>query len=588
VNENQDFLIAALVEAGLVSAEHASEARRLSIERRRSVSEVLVEQHRVSERDLAVVLAGMFEVPFVDVAAYRIDLRNGSLLPRATAEALGVFPLFMNEGLCTLGMVNPLDLRALDQVRALLRTDVESVLCEGTALRLLIERVYSMSAQDGGGVELASELSGAAPVEAGALTTGKEPIVAAVNQVLADAIERGASDVHLGPDEHRLHLRFRVDGALQLQQGPPLAMHSGMVQRLKVMASLDLTQTRRPQDGKFRFAQQGRSVDVRVSIIPTVSGENVVLRLLTNAASIKDFPELGMNAEHTRQMREAMQTPHGMILVTGPTGSGKTTTLYSGLKQVNTPERNVVTIEDPVEIRMPLVRQVQTNAEIGLTFANALRSILRQDPDVILVGEIRDEETARIAIQAALTGHLVLSTLHTNDAVGAIPRLFDFGCPPFAIAGSLLAVVAQRLARRVCEGCAKPAPVSQIMGSRFGIRADERLVEGSGCPRCAGTGYKGRVGLYEILRITDAVQGVMERRDVSQIRRAALNSGMTPMWVDGVDKARLGLTTLHEVARVAMVAHDGVDQDDPSCTGERAERAERTERTEPSTARRSA
>jgi type II secretory ATPase GspE/PulE/Tfp pilus assembly ATPase PilB-like protein len=521
-------------------------ARRAAAERRVGVGQVLVERKLLTPEQVAMLRAGVCEVAYVDPGVYRVELRNGGLVPRSMAEGLCAFPLFVVDGLATVGMSNPLDLRAVDQLRAALKCDVDPVLCEESRLRALIDRAYAMLGGDGG--------SDAAAVPEAELTTGREPLVAAVNQILADAVEAGASDVHLSPDEKQLHLRFRVDGALLNRQGPPLTAHAGIAQRIKVMANLDLTQTRRPQDGKFRFVHAGRGVDVRVSIIPTVCGENVVMRLLSNAGEIKDFAELGMSPEQAGWMKDVLASPNGIVLVTGPTGSGKTTTLYAALRRVNTPDRNVVTIEDPVEIRMPLVRQVQTNSEIGLTFASALRSILRQDPDVILVGEIRDEETARIAVQAALTGHLVLSSLHTNDAVGAVPRLLDFNIPPFAIAGSLLAVLAQRLVRRVCGSCARAGPVAGYLAARFGVAEGERFVSGTGCVRCGNTGYKGRVGLYEFLRVSAGVQAVLERRDTAVLRRAALASGMVTLAQDGLAKARLGLTTLEEVLRVASVA----------------------------------
>jgi len=339
-----------------------------------------------------------------------------------------------------------------------------------------------------------------------------------------------------------MHLRLRIDGTLHPQQGPGLSMHQGIVQRLKVMANLDLTQSRRPQDGKFRFSHNGQQVDVRLSIIPTVCGENVVMRLLTSAASIRGFTELGLPPGLRTQLEGLLDMPHGMILVTGPTGSGKTTTLYTGLKRLNIPGRNIMTIEDPVEIRMPLIRQVQTNSEIGMTFAGALRSILRQDPDVVFVGEIRDEETARIAVQAALTGHLVLSSLHTNDAAGAIARLREFGCPAFAINGALLGIVAQRLVRKVCTDCAKPAKPDPVLLARFGLTDGQgQWASGAGCARCHSQGLRGRMGVYELLKLTGSMQGLVDRGVTTrELARAATEAGMQPMHIDGLNKARLG------------------------------------------------
>jgi type II secretory ATPase GspE/PulE/Tfp pilus assembly ATPase PilB-like protein len=555
VLDHDDFVIAALLEEGTIERGALDEARRAATEQGAALSDVLVSRGLVSARALALVRSETCEVPYVDLANYDIDFGNTALLPRSTAEGLCAFPLFALERGVTVAMANPLDLRAVDQLRAVLRCEVETVLCEPGALRGLIERAYALS----GDATPRDQTAAADP----SLTTGKEPIVQAVNQIIAQALERGASDVHIGPDEHDLHLRYRIDGTLHKQQGPALAMHGAIIRRLKVMANLDLTQTRRPQDGKFRFVHHERSVDVRLSILPTVCGENAVLRLLTGNASLRGFNELGMASADAAEIEKALDSPHGMVLVTGPTGSGKTTTVYTGIKRLNSAERNIMTIEDPVEIRMPMIRQVQVNAEIGMTFAGALRSMLRQDPDVVFVGEIRDEETARIAVQAALTGHLVLSTLHTNDAAGAIPRLRDFGCPGFAINASVLAVVAQRLVKRVCEHCSKPCAVEPRHAAMFGLTSGESgFVRGSGCARCGNSGHRGRVGAYEVLRMSARVQRAVEQgADAAKVRAAAVESGMRLMWNDGLDKARLGLTSLDEVARVVAVHATETDAD---------------------------
>jgi type IV pilus assembly protein PilB len=541
-----------------VTSPQVESAHKHSSEHKCALSESLIALKHIEPRTLALVRAGICECPFADLDHYQIDIRNTQLLPRPTSESLHAFPLFVFGESATMGMANPLDLKAVDQLRAVLKLEIEPVLCEPGALSRLIDRAYTLS----------SDAGQAKQTDQASLTTGKEPVVAAVNQILAQAAERGASDVHINPDEASLHLRFRVDGTLQAQQGPGLGMHAGIVQRLKVMANLDLTQSRRPQDGKFRFQYNGRSVDVRLSIIPTVCGENVVMRMLTSAASIRGFAELGVPADMQNQFDELLTQPHGMLLVTGPTGSGKTTTLYTGLKKLNSPGRNIMTIEDPVEIRMPLIRQVQVNTEIGMTFAGALRSILRQDPDVVFVGEIRDEETARIAIQAALTGHLVLSSLHTNDAAGAVPRLRDFGCAPFAINGALLGVVAQRLVRKVCVDCSKPCEPDKLLLARFHAdNTDGTYVKGAGCPRCAGTGYKGRLGVYELLRLTPRLQQMIDRNaTTNEIRSTAVHEGMRLMWHDGLAKARVGLTTLSEVVRVVAMENDETSDAWPSPT----------------------
>ena len=447
-------------------------------------------------------------------------------------------------------MDDPLNLEAMDQARQFAKCEVDSVLCDREQLRPLISRAYRLT-QTHSTVQESEVVADGEP-----MNDNSQPVVAAVNQLLADAVDIMASDVHINPDEHELRLRYRVDGVLQEKQGPPLSMHAGIVQRLKVMAHLDLTQTRRPQDGKFRFHHGSAAIDVRMSTLPTVCGENVVLRLLTNAEVILNFHELGVPSKMSTELEELMDRPYGMILVTGPTGCGKTTTLYTVLNRLNEPSRNIMTIEDPVEIRLPYLRQIQVHSEIGLTFASALRAIVRQDPDVILVGEIRDNETATIALQAALTGHLVLATLHTNDAPGAVARLRDYNLPAFVINSAVLAVVAQRLVRRLCRHCVMPDSIDDILRHRFGLDEQDakEFQRGKGCPQCGHTGYRGRLGLYELLKFSQPIQTLVEQGgSTKKIRERAIREGMRQMWEDGLEKARLGQTSLHEVAKVAAV-----------------------------------
>lgn len=543
----EDYVFGAMVETGVIDAVGAARVERAASEKGVPPSEAAIELGLVEARTVAIYRAENAEYPFVDLAWFNVNYANAGLLPRALAEGVVAFPLFVCGSVTTVGIEDPLDFRAVDRLRTALKTDVVPVVCEPKALRTLIDRAYGITVGGAGGASTQSSSED--------LTTGEEPIVAAVNHILAQALDLHASDVHVGPDERELCLRFRVDGVLRRVQGPSLDAHAGIMQRLKVMADLDLTQSRRPQDGKFRYARRGREVDVRVSIVPTVCGENAVLRMLDSAASIRGFDELGFPAAAKSEFERLIQQPHGMVLVTGPTGSGKTTTLYTALKRLNAVDVNIMTIEDPVEIRMPMIRQVQVNAGVGMTFANALRSLLRQDPDVVFVGEIRDDETARISVQAALTGHLVLSSLHTNDASGAIPRLRDLSCPPFAINAALLCVIAQRLVRRVCPDCAKPARPGESLLAQFGLARDEgEFRAGTGCARCGGDGFRGRIGIYELLSMNADVRRVVEHGGSGDdVVRAAISAGMRPMSADGLDKARLGLTSLEEVARAVTL-----------------------------------
>ena len=556
MSERAEYVVSAMLEEGVVTQEQINGCMAHAREHNVPVAEALVMQKVVTRRQVAITIAEISECQFVDLDAYEINIRNSKLLAQSAAEQLRAFPLFALGDSISVGMIDPLDLAAVDQLRRLLKTEIEPVLCEQEALLDLIARAYSLSA---GSSEKQTD-QGEGPKS---LVTGEEPIVAAVNQILSQGAQEGASDIHIGPDEHELHLRFRVDGNLQKRHGPAKSAHSGIVQRLKVMASLDLTQTRRPQDGKFRFLHAGKPVDVRMSIIPTIYGENVVLRLLASGAGINDFTDLGISMDTVDGILGFLARPHGMFLVTGPTGSGKTTTLYTAIKKLNTPDRNVMTIEDPVEIRMPMVRQLQVNAEIGLTFAGALRSILRQDPDVVLVGEIRDEETGRIACQAALTGHLVLSTLHTNDAPGSVGRLRDMGCPPFMINAALMGALAQRLVRRICPHCSVPDQPDELLLRRFGLDADHAgLVRGAGCGKCMSSGFRGRVAVTELFTMNPELQKLVEAGGAAaDIREVAVGAGMRPMWRDGLEKALSGFTTLEEVGRIVAVTLDEAADD---------------------------
>jgi type IV pilus assembly protein PilB len=551
---NQDvFLEQTLLEEGRVSAEELETARRYSIEHQVDLVDALISTQTISGREVALVKAGICEAPFVNLDEFEACFTNTQLVPRAVAERYCLFPLFKIDNVLTLAMDDPLNLEAMDQARQFAKCEVDAVLCDRQQLRPLINRAYRLT-------QVNAEEEDVEDGEAAPTVDTSQPVVAAVNQILSDAADEGASDIHVNPDEEELRLRYRVDGVLQERQALPLSMHAGIVQRLKVMAHLDLTQTRRPQDGKFRFVHDEHQVDVRMSTLPTVCGENVVLRLLSNSQVVLDFHELGVPTQLVDELEEMISRPYGMLLVTGPTGCGKTTSLYTVLHKLNEPSRNIMTIEDPVEIRLPYLRQIQVHSEIGLTFASALRSIVRQDPDVILVGEVRDNETATIALQAALTGHMVLATLHTNDAPGAVARLRDYNLPAFVINSAVLGVVAQRLVRRVCQHCRAHDTVDDLIRHRFGLQEDDvkDFVRGKGCPRCGHTGYRGRVGLFELLKFTQPVQTLVEQGgSTKKIRERAIREGMRQMWQDGLEKARMGQTTLHEVAKVAAVMSVG-------------------------------
>jgi general secretion pathway protein E len=388
--------------------------------------------------------------------------------------------------------------------------------------------------------------------------TSEAPVIKFVNMMLSKAVKNRASDIHIEPFQRDLSVRFRIDGILYNMFTPPKRLHPSIVSRIKVMAGLNIAEKRVPQDGRIEIRVAGKNIDIRVSTLPTVFGERVVLRLLDKSAKMFQLHELGIPDSHLGSIRNLINMSHGIILVTGPTGSGKTTTLYAGLSEINTPDKNIITIEDPVEYQIQGIGQVHVNRKVGLTFANGLRTIVRQDPDVILVGEIRDLETAEIAIQAALTGHLVFSTLHTNDAASAVTRLIDMGVEPFLITSSVLAIVAQRLVRTICPHCKQPAEMTNKVAAElnFGLNdlADACLLCGSGCEKCLETGYLGRTGIYEILNISEEIKKtILATPDANAIKKVAVKEGMKTLRQDGADKILNGISTAEEVLRVTQV-----------------------------------
>jgi len=484
------------------------------------------------------------------------------LVPGAIARKHEVLPIGRSAGALTLAMVDPTNLSAVDDVAFRTGMRVFPVICLPSVLRAAIETSYDHARKG-----LASALSDAeAEVAPEELHEGinlnelrasadQVPVVRLVNMILLEGIQRGASDIHLEPEEKTLHVRYRVDGLLQDVMTPAKKLEPAIVSRLKIMANLDIAERRLPQDGRIKFREASREIDFRVSIIPALFGESVVLRILDKSALKLDLAQLGFDPRGLEQFQKAIKSPHGMIVVTGPTGSGKTTTLYSALSAVNTPDIHVLTLEDPVEYNLPRVNQVQVNDEIGLTFSTALRSFLRHDPDVILVGEIRDQETAGIANRAALTGHLVFTTLHTNDAASTVARLLDMGIPPFLLASSLRLIVAQRLIRKVCGECKRSYEVDEATLAEHGYVSrgvgKVTLYRARGCAACTHTGLKGRMAIYEILPITREIKDcVLQAAPPAEICKVAHDQGMKTLRESALEKLIAGLTTLEEVLRV--------------------------------------
>ncbi len=482
------------------------------------------------------------------------------ILPLSFMRARMLVPVSLDDGTLTVAMADPLDVDALEAVAKATGRRVEVQAGTEEQVREAIERGYGEGAQSMERLveqvaEEAVEATGDERVEQLIGVASEAPIIRLVNLIIARAIERGASDIHIEPFERSIHVRYRIDGVLVDVESPPRRLQTAIVSRIKIMAKLNIAESRLPQDGRVKLRISGKEIDFRVSTVPTLFGESVVIRILDQSAVPLSLDTLGFPPEALARFRPMTRAPYGMILVTGPTGSGKTTTLYGALQELKTAERKVITIEDPVEYQIPGVIQIQVKPSIGLTFASGLRSIVRQDPDVILVGEIRDRETAEIAIHSALTGHLVLSTLHTNDAPGAVTRLLEMGVEEYLLPSSLLGVLAQRLVRTICPECREPREVTRAFREEVvreaGFFPEGTIRHGRGCEACGGTGYRGRTGIFELLAVSDAVRElILARADSGAIRERGVAEGMSLLREDGWNKVRRGITTIEEVLRV--------------------------------------
>ena len=551
-----------LVDQKILSPERLETARAENAKTGVPLTDILLRRGFVTEKALASALADTCGVPFVDLTTYTPDREVRDTIPGKVARQHDLLPLFRIDNTLTVAMRDPTDLLALDAARGRSGLLVDPVVSAPMALRNAIERLYGDAAAAPGpqtpspAGTSAGDTSPAA--EAQASPEGVAPGAdTAVTEMVELAMREGASDIHIEPTETELHVRIRVDGILRKVKALPKSSHASVVSRIKVLANLDIAETRLPQDGRFRQMVQDRAVDLRVSSVPTVHGEKVVMRLLDTRMMEVGLPQLGMDPDLRALYERLARNPYGLLLVTGPTGSGKTTTLYATLSLLNTPERHIITIEDPVEYRLPGIRQIQVNEKVGLKFASGLRSVLRQDPDVIMVGEIRDRETAEIAIQSALTGHFVLSTLHTNDAASTLARLTDMGIEPFLVCSSVVGVVSQRLVRAICPDCRESAALSPEEARALGLPPDPpfQAFRGKGCLLCKSTGFRGRTALYEVMPMTDALRALVAgNRSADDIRAAAEREGMRTLARDGIEKARRGITTLEEVVRVTKFA----------------------------------
>jgi type IV pilus assembly protein PilB len=546
------FISDVLVEMGFVRKERADTAVEEAKASGRTPEQVLIEAGALTGDQLARATAQRFGLHHADLAVYKVDVGALNLINAQAAKRFNAVPIgFGEDGALLVAMADPSNVLALDDLKLMTGHEVRPVVASPDDIAGVIGRMSRLDDAVAAAVEQGEE-------EIAEVTEIREsaedaPVIKLVNSIIGQAVEEGASDIHFEPEGKEMRVRFRVDGVLNESTTIPKRMVAGVVSRVKIMADLDIAEKRVPQDGRVGLTVEKHAIDVRVVTMPSVHGEGLVMRILDKEQALISLDALGMAGDTREAFEGGFQRSYGAVLVTGPTGSGKSTTLYAALNAINSPERNIITIEDPVEYQMAGVNQLQVNLKAGLTFATGLRSMLRADPDVIMVGEIRDAETARIAVESALTGHLVLSTLHTNDAPSAISRLTEMGVEPFLSASAVVCVVAQRLVRTLCNYCKQRTllNVAALEGAGFHAAFDVEAYEPKGCARCGGSGYKGRVGVYEVMEMSEELSALtVERASADEIRNVAVQQGMRPLRLDGFEKVKNGVTSISEIARV--------------------------------------
>jgi len=546
-----------LIEQGLINDEQLQRALEEHHKTPKSLGRVLIDMGLIKEADLVRALAEQVGLEFVDLSEYQIDPMAPTLLPDTLARRYRAIPIGERDGKLLVAMSDPANVYALDDIRAITNRDVQPVVATAADVEQAIQKYGQLEGQvEQLATEAATAMEGGEEGEQLEAAVEEAPIVKMVNAVMTQAVGDRASDVHIEPTEKDVRVRFRVDGVLHEVGHYPRSIQGGLISRLKVMAEMNIAEKRVPQDGRIGMRVGGKQLDLRVATLPTVHGEKIVIRVLDKSNALLKLEDLGFLESSYRRFQVAFKKPYGAILVTGPTGSGKSTTLYATLNILNDVEKNIITVEDPVEYRLAGANQIQVNPKAGLTFASALRSILRSDPDIVLIGEIRDRETAMIAVEAALTGHLVLSSLHTNDAPSAVTRLIEMDVETFLVASAVDAVVAQRLARKLCERCREAYQPEVVELQEAGYPDDQlgeikELFRAVGCPACSNTGYRGRIGLYEVMLMSEEIERLtVERASSDEIMRVAIEQGMETLRDDGLQKARNGLTSIEEVARV--------------------------------------
>ncbi|MGE5326088.1 MAG: type IV-A pilus assembly ATPase PilB [Deltaproteobacteria bacterium] len=568
-----------LLKENLVSADQLKKAIEHQKANGGRLGNSLVKLGFLSDDEVTAVLSRQYGVPSINLSYFEVDPSVIKLIPMETAMKYQILPLSRVGSSLTVAMVDPTNVFAMDDIKFMTGFNIEPVVASETAIMEAIKKHYGTVEDverkkeieeivsfidEGGGESIELEAEDESTLNLAALEKAAEeaPVIKLVNYILTDSVKRGASDIHMEPYEKEYRVRYRVDGMLQTIMNPPLKLRDAIISRIKIMAKLDISEKRLPQDGRIMIKMmhngKKKQLDFRVSVLPTLHGEKVVMRLLDKENLRLDMTKLGFEPEALERLQKAIFKPYGMVLVTGPTGSGKTNTLYSSISQLNKPDTNIVTAEDPVEFQLPGINQVQMKEQIGLNFAAALRSFLRQDPNIILVGEIRDFETAEIAIKAALTGHMVLSTLHTNDAPSTISRLMNMGIEPFLVATSVHLICAQRLGRRVCQDCKEEEDVSPQVLIDAGLTPEEakktKIYKGRGCSTCNNRGYKGRVGFYEVMEITDELRElILVGASALELRKKAVEQGMITLRRSGLTKVMAGISTLEEVIRETVL-----------------------------------
>ena len=555
-----------MVDEGLITDEQVRDALAGMKGSGLKLGEYIVRTGIVSQSAILDAIASQLNLKKYAPGDYEISPELSDLMDVDTVVKFNTIPLRNHQGVLTVAMVDPLDIIAIDYIEIMTNMEMETVICSEQQFSSLMSSLYGAYAGKDGVMQQVQDIeemeAEADKADSHAVGTAlkamasEAPVVKLVNSILSQAVREGATDIHLSPEKNYVEIRFRVDGKLHTVPSPPKGMFMPMISRLKILANLDISVSRIPQDGRMTIVVNAKEINIRVSTLPTVYGENMVMRLLDTSSGIYSLKNLGFLPKDIIALRRMIQMPYGMILCTGPTGSGKSTSLFSMLKEINSPDTNIITLEDPVEYRMEHIRQVQLNHKAGMTFASGLRSILRQDPDVIMIGEIRDTETANVAVQAALTGHLVFSTVHTNDAAGAITRLVEMGIEPFMVSSVMLVTIAQRLVRRACPHCKETYTPEPDQLKFWGLKPKPyTFVRAKGCQQCMDTGYKGRVGFYEILSINEAVkQMIIDGHSAQEITRQSLKTGqLKSLKFDAVHKVVQGLTTSEEAMSAILV-----------------------------------